>query len=296
MTIKYLVISGGGPTGLLTYGAASYLAKADFWRLADIKGIYGCSIGAYMGVIFTLGYEWDWLDDYFIKRPWEKLISSSAINIFDIYAQKGILNEQFFTDAIRPLLTAKGLTEEITLSEFYEFNKIDLHFYTTNINSEQLNKVDLSHTTHPSLSLIKALRMTMAVPIIFQPIFDNNACYIDGGLLNNFPLNDCIEQTKCEHNEILAFKNIWTEGNSKSNINSESSMLDFLLVILKKTQASIDSEPNQIKIKYTVQCLVDELSHFSKWIEALSQEKNRRSVIEKGYNQAKVFLDYIKDD
>ena len=83
MTIKHLVISGGGPIGLLTYGIASQLAKKGFWQLADIQSIYGCSVGAYLGVVLSLGYEWEWLDDYFIKRPWEKLIESSIINIIE---------------------------------------------------------------------------------------------------------------------------------------------------------------------------------------------------------------------
>lgn len=30
MVIKHLVISGGGPTGLLSYGAAKYLEKISF--------------------------------------------------------------------------------------------------------------------------------------------------------------------------------------------------------------------------------------------------------------------------
>ena len=55
--IKHLVISGGGPSGLLTYGAASYLARQGFWSIENIESIYGCSIGAYMGVVFSLGYD-----------------------------------------------------------------------------------------------------------------------------------------------------------------------------------------------------------------------------------------------
>ena len=79
--IKHLVFSGGGPAGLLTYGAAKYLAQKGFWTLSDIKSIYGCSIGAYMGIIISLNYEWDWLDDYFIKRPWEKIVSINAMSL-----------------------------------------------------------------------------------------------------------------------------------------------------------------------------------------------------------------------
>ena len=69
MTIKHIVISGGGPTGFITYGAVRYLSKEKFWDLKNIETIYGSSIGALMGVVFSLGYDWEWLDDYFIKRP-----------------------------------------------------------------------------------------------------------------------------------------------------------------------------------------------------------------------------------
>ena len=91
MTIKHIVISGGGPTGLLSYGAIRYLAKENFWKLADISSIYGCSIGAYIAIIISLGYEWEWLDDYFIKRPWEKLIAASTTRIIDIYEKKCLI-------------------------------------------------------------------------------------------------------------------------------------------------------------------------------------------------------------
>lgn len=293
MTIKHLVFSGGGPTGFLTYGAASHLSKAGFWNLSNIESIYGCSIGAYIGFILSLGYEFDWLDDYLIKRPWNKVVSASSISLVDIYGQKGLLNEKFFIDAIIPLLKGKDLNENITLGEFYEFNHIDLHFYTTNINSAKLDKVDLSHTTHPNLSIVKALRMTMAFPIIFQPVCEDDGCYVDGGLLNNFPLNDCINIAKCSKDEILAFKNIWKVH--KNNISDKSSMINFFLVLLKKMQASIDTESIQEEVKYTVRCLVEDVAEFETWNKVLENETIRQQLVEKGYAQADLFLSYQKN-
>ena len=29
---------------------------------------------------------------------------------------------------------------------------------------------------------------------IYFPVIDSDKCYIDGGVLNNFPLNDCLEK------------------------------------------------------------------------------------------------------
>ena len=292
MPIKYLVINGGGPTGLLTYGAARHLAKTNFWKLVDIQGIYGCSIGALVGVILSLDYDWEWLDDYFIKRPWEKLVSTtSSFNLINIYEQKGLLNEQFFLETISPLLKAKDLPVQITLEELYAYNHIDLHLYTTNINSARLDKVDLSHKTHPNLTLFKALQMSMAFPIIIQPVCNGEGCYIDGGLLNNYPLNDCLLQTKCEKDEILAFKNIWSD--QKYNIHENSNIVDFLMVIIKKMQMYIDTEDQQEEVKNTVRCLVEDLEDFSKWSEALSDETMRAKLIEKGQKQAELFLAYI---
>jgi len=288
MTIKHLVISGGGPSGILAYGIASHLEKKDFWHLVNIKSMYGCSVGAYMSVIFSLGYAWDWLDDYFIKRPWEKLLVASTTHIVDIYKKKCLINEHFFIEAITPLLRAKDLKETVTLKELYDYNQIEIHMYATNINEKRLEKIDLSYKSHPDLSVIKALQMSMAFPIIFEPIIVGDGCFIDGGLMNNFPLNDCLSQQECEPDEILAFKNIWQ--NSQRSVNEKSSIFDFLLVLMKKMQASIDTEPVQVKTKYTVDCRMDDLANLEKWSETMKSEELRRNIIERGYVQADAFL------
>ena len=288
MTIKHLVINGGGPNGMLAYGVASRLAKKGFWSLADIQSMYGCSIGAYLIVIFSLGYEWDWLDDYLIKRPWEKLVVASTTHLIDIYEKKCLLNEHFFIEAITPLLRAKDLKDTITLKELYDYNQIEIHMYATNINGLELEKIDLSHKTHPDLALVTALRMSMAFPIIFEPIFIEECCYIDGGLMNNFPLNDCIEQQQCETDEILALKN--SGQHNESTINEKSSIFDFFLTLLRKMQSAIDTEKDQATIKYNVLCLSKQSTSFKKWAETLNSIEMRRSIVEDGYAQADTFL------
>jgi len=67
MTIKHLVFSGGGPAGLVLYGAAKQLNNV-YWNLNNIESIYGTSIGAFIGIIISLGYDWDVVDDYLIKH------------------------------------------------------------------------------------------------------------------------------------------------------------------------------------------------------------------------------------
>jgi predicted acylesterase/phospholipase RssA len=287
--IKHLVFSGGGPAGLITYGAVKYLSKENVWSINDIKSIYGTSIGAFIGIIVSLGYEWEWLDDYIIKRPWNKVLSLTAQTILDAFEYKGLFGEKFVLESLKPLLSAKDLNEQCTLSELYDFNHIDIHIYSTNINKSRLEKVDISHKTHPDLSVIKALYMSISYPLAFRPICVGDDCFIDGGLLNNYPLNDCLEQTECDKNEVLAFKNIWSSSIEGEKVTNESSIIDYMVTLIKKMHCEICTEEKQEDIMNTVKCNVGVLG-FNEWITVLSTEEARGSLIEQGEEQGKVFL------
>ena len=296
MTIKHIVLSGGGPTGFITYGAVKHLAKENFWNLSDIESIYGCSIGAFMGIVISLGYDWDLLDDYFIKRPWNKLIDASSKSLIDAFLNKGILGESLFKDCIEPLLTAKNLDVNITMQNLYDINGINIHLYSTNLNSKKLEKIDISRESHPNLTVIKALAMSMSYPFIFEPIHDDEGnCYIDGGLLNLMPLNDCLEQTKCNTDEILVFKNMWANAEHDNNykISKESTMMDYFYTLIKKMQITLSTEQNQTNVINTVTSAIDELHGFDKWIESLSNDELRVKLINQGCHDAKLFLEIV---
>jgi len=299
--IRHLVFSGGGPAGLINYGAAKILEKEKIWSLTDIQSIYGCSIGAYIGIIISLGYEWEWLDDYFIKRPWEKVFALNAQNFMDAYEEKGLLGEKILLESLKPLLCAKDLNEHCTLKELYEFNKIDIHIYTTNINTKNLTKVDLSHATHPDLSVIKALCMSTSYPLAFKPVCIDDECFIDGGLLNNFPLNDCLAQENCHPDDIMAFKNIWLGTGTyagtgtdtekeREKITNDSTIIDYMMHLMKKMQLEICTESSQREVKHMVKCNITDLSSFSNWLMAVATEEMRVKLIMNGEEQGKLFL------
>ena len=56
----------------------------------NITSMYGTSIGSWLAVCFSLNYDIQTLDDYIIKRPWDKIVTVSHENIFDIFSNKGI--------------------------------------------------------------------------------------------------------------------------------------------------------------------------------------------------------------
>ena len=90
MIIKHLVLCGGGPVGLVIYGALKELINKNIINLKEIKSIYSTSIGAIISFIILLNIEWKWIDDFIVKRPWEELFNFSSIDYINLFFTKGL--------------------------------------------------------------------------------------------------------------------------------------------------------------------------------------------------------------
>ena len=309
MTIKHIVISGGGPTGLLSYGAAKYLEQQAFWSMENIESIYGTSIGALFSVILSLSYDWKTLDDYIIKCPWDDILQKNSTfnDVLDIYTNKGVVSDDFFDIIMKPLLLAKDLTLDVTLDELHDFNKKEIHIITVELNTFEL--VNLSYKTHPRLKVMDAIKMSCAFPILFSPKITIESkdekkkcnddkqdecsrvcCYIDGGIICNYPVNICIEDQQCDANEILGFRNIFEKYHEV--INDTSSVVDFLKICVKQMIRKIDNEKSYTKIKNEVTC-IGEKNDFINWFDLCSDESKRIHYIHRGMTCGEVFLRMI---
>tara|TARA_R110002020_G_scaffold238575_4_gene451115 strand:- start:1161 stop:2057 length:897 start_codon:yes stop_codon:yes gene_type:complete len=288
--IKHLVINGGGPTGWISYGALKCLFEKKFIHINNIKSIYGTSAGAIIAVIISLKYDWITLEDYFLKRPWDKVLKIEPDHFFEMYYNKGLFQFNLVKEVLTPLLTAKDLSENITLKEYYEYNNIDLHCFTVELNSFQ--KIDLNHNTYPDLPLIKALEMTSAYPILFKPIIDDDKCYIDGGLIDNYPINECLENQNCDEKEILGIKNKWSSINS--NINNEMNLFQYLQTSFGKIVEFIQKNNTSSKtIHYELKCLCNKnLLDYTKWLEYMTKKEKIEELMEEGKEYAELFLNY----
>ena len=195
MTIKHVVLSGGAHKYMISYGILKQLHKKSFWKYEDIETIWSTSSGTFLALVICLQYDWDIIDDYLIKRPWGNLLKIKAEQIIDINSKNGLYTLDMLYDIVRPLLLGKGLSDQITLKEFYDFSKKEVHFFTTEIN--EFNIIDVSYKTHPDIPLINAMYMSSCVPGLCKPLCESNKCYIDGGFMLNFPLMPCLNSTKC---------------------------------------------------------------------------------------------------
>lgn len=290
MVIKHIVICGGGPTGLLSYGAAKHLQQQGFWSYDNLETIYGTSIGALIGAMLCLKHDWTTLDDYIIKRPWEKVIVES-LEMFELFSCKGMAKMKLLDDIMKPLLESKDLSLATTLAEFYEYSHISLNVFTVELNT--FKKVQLSHTTHPDMRLMDAIKMSACMPMLFQPIIRDKCCYIDGGIIANYPLHECMQDTQCQDEEVLGLRNKWNNPNEV--ISEQSSLIDYLRLINLQLIRRINSATVDHDIPNEVVCHVKPDVTPAEWFSIMSDTSQRLAWIEDGIAFGKEFLDRIRN-
>ena len=75
MTIKHLVLSGGGIVGFVEYGILKELTQKKIIKYENVETIYCTSVGSIVALIYLLNLDSNIVDNYLIKRPWKKLIN-----------------------------------------------------------------------------------------------------------------------------------------------------------------------------------------------------------------------------
>ena len=295
MPIKHLVIAGGGPIGLQFLGALEYLNEQNFWKLEDIESIYATSIGTFIGAILCLKYDWATINTYIIDRPWHDAFKLNGKQIFDAFYNKGLYDKKIIEIVFKPLLEAKDLSLSITLKEFYEYTKIEFHLYAFELN--KFETADISYKTHPDLLLVESIFISSALPGVFAPTCKDNCCYIDGGVMANYPLSYCLkDHQNCD--EILGvtfYPNYEKTDEYKNNIvTAESSVIDFSIGFFINAMNYIYKNLKRETIKNQVECLNEDNFLTMEVIQkSLNSIDMRRDWINKGINDAKIFLENL---
>jgi predicted acylesterase/phospholipase RssA len=180
------------------------------------------------------------------------------------------------------------------LEEFYTLTKIDIHFFAIELND--LNIVDISHTSYPNITVIEALCMTTCLPVVFEPFIVNDVYYVDAGLIVNYPLSYCLQYlenikggvlNREDKLEILGL-NINqenTETKTTTDIIKQSNLIIYSLYMMKKL---IKKKYNIIKpedVPNTITYYTQE-SIFTSLLESLSSPEKRETYIQEGINYA----------
>ena len=163
-----LVLSGGGMRGAAHIGAIKALEEHNLYP----THIAGTSAGAIVGALYAYGYKWEDILKFF-----------KSVQILDI--KKYALNKPGFIDAEKFYPEFKNYI----INDDFSFLKKDLSITATNILNGNLEIFDKGELIRPILA-------SAAMPGIFAPVKINDSYYIDGGTLNNFPVE--LLKTTCD--------------------------------------------------------------------------------------------------
>ena len=276
--IKQLVLSGGTVWGFSMLGIMQEAINTGFLHMDDIETIHACSVGSIICAVFALKIEPRLIRDYFVKRPWEPLCKKNRHSILDVYDGKGIIHRGFLESLFTPLLKSVELSIETTLAELYEYNKIEIHIYATELNRYEL--VDISFKTHPEWTVIDTIYASCSIPLLFSPLIKDDKCYIDGGFFLNYPITKCIAE---DPKEVLGISmGNYSEDQYDEPITQSSNIFDLIFTIMFKVSHRHSLFKNDNSQPFPYQIVLKNKTTLEYFIDVLYKKEERERLVAEG--------------
>lgn len=186
MNVTGLVLSGGGVKGIATLGALEYFYEKN--KLDNVKTFVGTSVGAVIAAFICIGFTPRELYSVVENFNMSDLTQHDFLQIIKFY---GIDDGSRIEDFLESLFKKKDCNK-ITFKELYERFDKDLIITGTCLNETKLyyfNKDDF-----PDMQIQQAVRISMSIPFYFVPYNINGKLFVDGGCMNNFPIDKYINR------------------------------------------------------------------------------------------------------
>lgn len=190
MELKYvenLVLEGGGVKGLAFLGALEYLEGKDVLR--NIKRVAGSSAGCIYAVAVALKLNSKVIKDEIRKVDFSSFKDDTwgyVLDVFRVINHYGICKGDAIYDWFGDLLEKYTGDANITFQQLYNITKVFLVITGTNVNKCKTEY--FSYETTPNMPIRLAMRISTSIPLFFSAVQMNGDIYIDGGLLNNYPI------------------------------------------------------------------------------------------------------------
>jgi NTE family protein len=191
-----LVLSGGGAKGLAHIGVLKVIDEVGI----KIDYIGGTSMGAIVGGLYAAGYTGNQLDSIFKAADYNAIIQDytprNSKNYYEReYNDRYAVSLPFHKFKVSiPLSLSKGLYNYNSITrlthEFRherDFKKLPIPFICIATDIETGQEVILDHGF-----LAQAIIASGALPTLYSPVIIEGKYLIDGGVLNNFPVDEVI--------------------------------------------------------------------------------------------------------
>lgn len=180
--IKELCLAGAADRGISYIGVFGCFVEHD---LLDLKKLYCVSIGSLIGTLHLIGYTPDEMIE---------IVLSQDISDFEDISIKSVLTNGSVLDGGKYRLWVMGLINKkvdpmITFKGMFDKNGVFLNISAVSLDSGEDGLEYFNHETTPDMPIYYAVLASMAIPLLFPPMVYNNKRYIDGAVLENFPVH-----------------------------------------------------------------------------------------------------------
>lgn len=192
-----VVLSGGGIKGIAQLGKLhSYYEKHQITHETTTH-YAGTSIGSVICTLLSIGYLPIEIFQKLYEKGGDLLERPENKTSLDIYKNFGFLSMDTFLEFFQQMIFDKLVSEDqkphfsnsksLTLGELYKLTGKELYIVGTNVTSGE-EKI-FHHSLTPDIKIIKAVKISCALPIIFERVHYKGEYYVDGALVNGCPLN-----------------------------------------------------------------------------------------------------------
>lgn len=192
-----LVLGGGGAKGAAEVGVLKYLKELD----VPIDMVVGTSIGSIVGGLYCSGVDVATMDHLFRSQEWLDLFTDRAKELrTELYTERdgveyvlgfpiGRKNKPSQSDSpLFGLLKGDSITNLLGrisgYTESMSFDDLPVPFRCVAVDIKTMQEVVFNQGRLPL-----AMRASMAIPAVFKPLRMGDRLMVDGGVLNNLPVD-----------------------------------------------------------------------------------------------------------
>lgn len=226
-----LVIAGGAVRGLGMLGTIQYID--ELYDLNKVHDYFGTSVGSILGYLLCIGYKPLEIIHHVIESNILKNIRSD-ISFNTITKHQGLFSFESIRDELE-ILTLSKFDKLFTMKTLFDKLKKELGCVTFNYTKNQMEL--LHYSTTPDLDCLTAIQMSCSIPFVFNKCVHNGMVYIDGGLIDNFPIRSALKLGKTNIIGIVSLSNT-TQFVEENGIELEISKI-ISLPVTEKTKKTI---------------------------------------------------------
>jgi NTE family protein len=211
-----LAFEGGGVNGVAYAGALRYLDEYYGGKfLTGIKNVTGSSVGSIVAAAIACGATADYLENKMRKIDFSEFLDDSwgvCSDVYRVMTEFGWYKGDTLLAYIAKTIQELTGNSEITFEELYQLTGKNLVITGTNVN--KMETIYFSRVKFPSFPVKLAVRISSSFPFFFRAEKVLDCYWVDGGLLNNFPIGVFDTKRYCSggfNKATLGFK-IVTEG------------------------------------------------------------------------------------